>query len=64
MDIEMNYDEALDIIKREGEDGFFNHIDKMYPEFRLFKMSTDWIESQDYICKFKGGRGDIIINWT
>jgi hypothetical protein len=63
MNIIMNYDYAKSIVMSKGWDEFFNMIKEQYKEFGLYTCSLAWFDSDEYICKFKGTKGDIIIEW-
>lgn len=59
----MNYNEATDIVKKEGWDEFLETLQKEHPKHDLYACSMSWYESDEYICKAKGTYGDLIIDW-
>jgi hypothetical protein len=59
----MNYDEAKNMVENHGWDYFFNYFSREFPDYRLYSVSKYWFQDQKYICKFKGGKGDIIVTW-
>lgn len=63
MEIIMNYRYAKSIVEEDGWDEFFDFISNSYKEFVLYQCSWAWFESDEYICKFKGEKGDLIIRW-
>jgi hypothetical protein len=63
MDILMNYDYAVMIVDSKGWEAFFQLLKNMYPSYHLYQVSKDWYEDDQYICKAKGARGDVVIGW-
>ena len=63
MDIEMKYEDALTMYKNNSK-GFFEYFKQMFPNFNLYTFSLGWVESKEYICKFRGVNGDLIIHWS
>lgn len=63
MCILMNYDYAVSIVDSQGWEGFFEYLQNLYPDFHLYQVSKAWYEDDQYICKAKGGKGDVIIDW-
>ncbi|MCM3387287.1 hypothetical protein M3649_03960 [Ureibacillus chungkukjangi] len=62
MNVTMEYSEAIDLYNILGIDGLMNFFEERY-NFKFFYISTAWIDSNNYICKLKGERGDLIIIW-
>jgi hypothetical protein len=63
MDFIMEYEKAKQMVKDSGWDGFMNHFEEEYPERDFYSCSQWWYEDSKYICKFKGGGGDLIVGW-
>lgn len=59
----MEYEQAKKMVDDDGWDGFFEHFNEEYEERDLFGCSQDWYKDETYICKFKGGKGDVVIGW-
>lgn len=64
MEIFMDYDDAIDIVNQNGMKYFFEYISDQYEDLDLYTMSIDWTKSKQYICKFKGTSGDLLISWN
>jgi len=62
MDILMNYETAKELVNSIGWDGFMQKMNDKYGR-NFYSISKDWYENKQYICKLKGARGDLIINW-
>lgn len=63
MNIVMNYDYAHSIVLSEGWEEFFNMMCERFKEFGLYQCSKAWFDNDEYICKFKGIKGDVIVEW-
>ena len=63
MNIKIKYSIALKLYSSLGADGFIKHFDTLY-NFDLYSLSNAWLNSNDYICKLKGTKGDIILVWV
>jgi hypothetical protein len=63
MELTMNYDYAQSIVLSQGWEEFFNMICEQYKELKLYQCSKAWFDNDEYICKFKGTKGDLIISW-
>jgi len=63
MDILMNYDYAVNIVNSQGWDAFFKMLQEMFKDFKLYTVSMSWYESDEYICKAKGTKGDVVVYW-
>ncbi|MBU8770349.1 hypothetical protein [Cytobacillus oceanisediminis] len=63
MDFFMDYEEAKKKVDEDGWKGFFESFDEEYKDLEFYRCSQDWYEDKSYICKFKGGNGDLVIGW-
>lgn len=63
MEYKMNYELIRNMCLSLGMDEFFKKISNDFPDLKFFSMSTDWLESSEYILKFKGACGDVIFSW-
>jgi hypothetical protein len=63
MDITMDYEGLKEVYNNMGEIKFMKMFKDLYASYKLYSMSTDWINSSEYILKFRGASGDIIISW-
>ncbi|MGE6755983.1 hypothetical protein ACQKFO_21515 [Rossellomorea sp. NPDC071047] len=63
MEILMDYNSAKKLVEVYGWSYFLKMFNKKYPGYRLYSVSKAWFEERKYICKLKGGGGDIIIRW-
>lgn len=63
MILTLNYGYAIGIVDLEGIEQFLGYIQDIFPTLELFKISTDWMEDSRFICKVKGTKGDVIIEW-
>ncbi|MFP7445197.1 hypothetical protein SFC50_16030 [Bacillus infantis] len=59
----MEYEKAKRLVDEKGWDGFFDHFNEEYEDRNFFQCSEYWYDDKSYICKFKGGRGDLVIGW-
>lgn len=60
----MDYNKCLEIVSEEGgRDRFLGILQAMFPQQKVYKYSTGWIESAEFICKVRGDNGDVIIRW-
>lgn len=64
MNLKMNYELLKNMYEELGIDKFFKLFEKTYKDFNLYTVSKDWINSKEYILKFKGAYGDLIIYWN
>ena len=62
MKIKIKYSTALKLHNALGSDGFIKHFNDLF-NLDLYSMSNAWIESNEYICKMRGVKGDIILVW-
>jgi hypothetical protein len=63
MDLVIEYKFLKYVYDKIGSEKFFELFECLFPEFELYTMSTDWTISNEYILKFKGASGDIIVSW-
>jgi hypothetical protein len=63
MNILMNYDYATMIVDSKGWDAFLEYLQNRFKAFNLYCVSTAWYGDDQYICKAKGTRGDVVISW-
>ena len=63
MQLKMKYDLVLDLYNNLGESEFFEYFSQKFKDFKLYTMSVSWIHSNEYILKFKGICGDLIVSW-
>lgn len=59
----MKHDEAVKNVDEKGWDGFLEDLQDEFKEHDLYAVSQSWYESDEYICKARGERGDVIIGW-
>lgn len=59
----MDYEVVKSSYLTLGSAKFFDLFNSIYKEFDLYSMSMDWIKNKEYVLKFKGSKGDIIIGW-
>lgn len=62
-DFLMDYEKAKKMVNENGWDGFFEHFNKEYEDYNFYSCSQWWYEDKKYICKFRGGSGDLIVGW-
>lgn len=66
MVIYLDYEWALKKHTELGNEGFLDYIINLSSSLRakdLYSFSLGWLESSEYILKFKGVNGDVIVNW-
>jgi hypothetical protein len=63
LDFIMEYEQAKKRVKEEGFDGLLNDFREKYPSYDLGSVSTYWYDDPHYICKMRGGYGDVVIGW-
>lgn len=63
MDLVMDYDLIRNMYLELGNQKFFDVFNKTYGEGKFYTMSTTWVDSKEYILKFKGSARDIIVSW-
>lgn len=63
MDILMNYDYAVNIVDSKGWDAFLKMLQERFKAFDLYCVSVDWYTDDQYICKARGTRGDVVVYW-
>lgn len=61
-DVVMRHSEAKEYVKEHGYDAFVQEVDKDFG-YKLSGASMYWEHDRNYICKMRGGRGDVIIGW-
>jgi signal peptidase I len=61
----MSHEDAKKVVKEEGWDSYLNLFQQEYESYNLYSCSTYWFNADDpnYICKFRGTCGDIVIGW-
>jgi hypothetical protein len=59
----MNYDYAVSIVDSQGWDEFLQILQKRFKVFNLYCVSQDWYWDDQYICKARGTRGDVVVYW-
>lgn len=64
MDLEMDYTTTKAAYLLLGDKGFFGLFSQIFKRFSLYTMSTSWINSSQYILKFKGTQGDVVVRWN
>lgn len=64
MVITMNHENNVRLVDALGNRVFLEMLQEDYPQLDLFKCSWDWVEDSSFICKAKGTRGDLIIQWA
>lgn len=64
-DLIMDRNKAKDIVNTQGWEGFFNYMNQQYEQYNFYSCSQEWYEEDEdpFICKFRGGNGDVIIGW-
>jgi len=64
IDMLMDYEDAVRIVKSLGFDGWVKHVAQKFPYHKLHSASTAWYEDgPKYIAKLRGLSGDVIIDW-
>lgn len=65
LDFIMEYEAAKNQVKENGWDNFLESFQEKFPSYDLGSVSTYWYNANDptYICKMRGGYGDIVIGW-
>lgn len=63
MDIILNYNKVYNLYQELGQDKFFEYFRNKYESLKLYTFGFDWLKGKNYILKFKGTQGDLIINW-
>lgn len=63
MELAMDYQTLRTICIKLGRDKFFNMFCDMYKNLDFYTMSVDWMDNKQYILKFKGSCGDLIVSW-
>ena len=63
MNVTMDYETARNLVDELGWTGFINAMN-VGNENQYYKCSTAWLDDKSYMCKLKGARGDLIIQWT
>jgi hypothetical protein len=59
----MNYDYAVSIVDSKGWEAFLKLLQYRFKGFNLYCVSTTWYEDDQYICKARGTRGDVVVYW-
>jgi hypothetical protein len=62
VNVVMNYGAAKEYVHDHGYDEFMNVFSEEFPGYDFGSASTDWEETDEFICKLRGD-GDIIIGW-
>jgi len=63
MNIKMVYEDMKNFYKTKGGDAFLRYFQNMFPKFNLYNFSLGWLESKNFILKFRGVDGDLIVGW-
>ena len=63
MDFIMEYEKAKQHVDEQGWDSFLGSFQDQYEDRGLYSVSMDWHESDEFICKFRGTDGDVIVGW-
>ncbi|MBT2696327.1 hypothetical protein J7E79_02610 [Bacillus sp. ISL-40] len=63
LDLIMSHDNAKQKVKEDGWDSFLETFQKDYEPYKLYSCSTYWYDDSQYICKFRGVYGDVVIGW-
>ncbi|MDT0163812.1 hypothetical protein [Bacillus sp. AG4(2022)] len=63
LDFIMEYEKAKQQVKEDGWDSFLESFQEKHPSYDLYSVSTPWFDDSSYICKFRGGGGDIVVGW-
>jgi hypothetical protein len=63
MDLFMDYETVRELHNRLNEQEFLEMFRKMFPDHDLYGYGEGWLNSKDYLLKFKGTNGDILVCW-
>lgn len=64
LDLLMDWEDAANIVKATGFDGWIAHVADKFPRYGLSCTSTDWFDiGSEYIAKLRGTFGDVIVGW-
>lgn len=58
-DLMLKRESLLDLTNEE----IMTTLRDMYPERRLYSLSTDWRKDECYIMKARGTGGDVVVDW-
>lgn len=62
MNIKMPYELSVNMVRELGIDKFIEMLEGVHG-FNFFSCSIAWLEDSSFICKLKGTKGDLIIEW-
>lgn len=62
LDVIMKHKDAKKFVRKYGYDAFIEEMNNEF-DYDLGSASMHWERDDKYICKMRGGRGDIIIGW-
>lgn len=64
LDLIMDWEQAAQIVKDFGWNGWMGYMTAKFPSHDFFQASQDWFRlGPEYIAKLKGASGDVLIGW-
>jgi hypothetical protein len=64
VDLLLHWEEAAQLVKETGFDGWLKFVHGKFPYHKLYSASTDWYtHGPEYIAKLRGTCGDVIVGW-
>jgi hypothetical protein len=63
VDIELDYDETVNLFKKGTNDEFLDYLNDVC-DYDLYSFSLDWIQNRRYVLKAKGTKGDLVVRWV
>lgn len=65
MEIRLNRASCVRMVQTQGWQTFLEALDSHTGHrLSLYSVSQDWLTDASYICKAKGGRGDLLVSWS
>lgn len=63
MNIQLEYFAIRRLFLLVGADKFIEVFRALYPKLGLYSYSYSWLESKEFILKFRGIYGDVVVDW-